>query len=95
MDGDGAGAQPGDELAVARGPGLDAACVFLRQTLGAEAPHAQAQQRIGQQAALGQAEQAGRGAVGGQRSIVQCGDRHGMPRQDFGNQGKKAGVRRW
>ncbi|KAG1387257.1 hypothetical protein G6F57_021429 [Rhizopus arrhizus] len=95
MDRDRAGAQAGDQLLIARRPGVDAAGVFLGQALGAQAADSQAQQRVGHQAAFGQAKQAGGGAVNGEGSVVQGRGRHGVPRQDLGNHGKKADVRRW
>ena len=63
VDRDGAGTQRLDAARETLGLGLQSAFGLLAQTLVAHAPDAHAQQRVGHVASLGQAKQAGAGAV--------------------------------
>ena len=72
---------------------LHIARTLFAQALRTQAAHAQAQQRVGHQAALGEAEQAGRGTV-----LRQFDGQAGAAVHDWrplGNQGMKALVLRW
>ena len=95
MDRQRAFAQHRDALAEAVRLRIGAAHGFLHQALRAHAADAMAHRRIGQQAAFGQAQQAGGGLVHGQFQRVGTCVHGSCLAGDFGNQGNSIGVVRW